>query len=85
MEDHFSINPSSKHNFIDVNVVKRLQVTATHMRNTQVEDENVQKRHENFQKTSMLPKFIFGTLLDTKFGTTIGMLDCTKVATRNAH
>jgi hypothetical protein len=37
-----SINPSSKHNFINVNLAKRLQVSTKNMQSTQVEGENVQ-------------------------------------------
>ena len=33
----------------------------------------------------MLPEVIFGTLLGIKFGSTIGMLDGTKVGNRNDH
>jgi hypothetical protein len=37
-----SINPSCKHNFINVNLAKRLQVPTKHIQSTQVEGENVQ-------------------------------------------
>jgi hypothetical protein len=37
-----SINPSCKHNFINVNLAKKLQVPAKHIENTQVDDEDVQ-------------------------------------------
>jgi hypothetical protein len=37
-----SINPSCKHNFISVNLAKRLQVPAKHIQSTQVDGENVQ-------------------------------------------
>jgi len=37
-----SINPSYKHNFINVNLAKKLQVPAKHIENTQVDDEDVQ-------------------------------------------
>ena len=37
-----SINPSCKHNFINVNLAKRLQVLAKQIENTQVDDEDVQ-------------------------------------------
>ena len=35
-----SINPSCKHNFINVNLAKKLQVPAKHIENTQVDDED---------------------------------------------
>jgi hypothetical protein len=37
-----SINPSCKHNFINVNLAKRLQVPTKNIQSTQVEGENVQ-------------------------------------------
>jgi len=37
-----SINPSCKHNFINVNLAKRLQVPAKQIENTQFDDEDVQ-------------------------------------------
>jgi hypothetical protein len=37
-----SINPSCLHNFINVQLVNRLQVPTTNVQNTQVEGENVQ-------------------------------------------
>lgn len=37
-----SINPSCKHNFMNVNLEKNLQVPAKHIENTQVDDEDVQ-------------------------------------------
>ena len=37
-----SINPNCKHNFINVNLAKKLQVPTKHIENTQVDDENVQ-------------------------------------------
>jgi len=37
-----SINPNCKHNFMNVNLVKKLQVPAKHIENTQVDDEDVQ-------------------------------------------
>ena len=37
-----SINPSCKHNFINVNLAKKLQVPTKHIENTQVDDEDVQ-------------------------------------------
>ena len=37
-----SINPSCKHNFINVNLAKKLQVPAKQIENTQVDDEAVQ-------------------------------------------
>lgn len=37
-----SINPSCKHNFINVNVAKKLQVLAKHIAKTQVDNEDVQ-------------------------------------------
>jgi hypothetical protein len=37
-----SINPSCKHNFINVNLTKRLQVPEKHIQGTQVDGENVQ-------------------------------------------
>ena len=37
-----SINPSCKHNFINVNLAKKLQVLAKQIENTQVDDEDVQ-------------------------------------------
>ena len=37
-----STNPSCKHNFINVNLAKKLQVPAKHIENTQVDDEDVQ-------------------------------------------
>lgn len=37
-----SINPSCKHNFINVNLVKKLQIPTNHIENTQVDDEDVQ-------------------------------------------
>jgi len=37
-----SINPSCKHNFINVNLAKKLQVPAKHIENTHVDNENVQ-------------------------------------------
>ena len=37
-----SINPSCKHNFINVNLTKRLQVPEKHIQGTEVEGENVQ-------------------------------------------
>ena len=36
-----SINPSCKHNFINVNLAKKLQVRAKHIENTQVDDDDV--------------------------------------------
>ena len=37
-----SINPSCKHNFINVNLEKELQVPAKHIENMQVDNEDVQ-------------------------------------------
>jgi len=37
-----SMNPSCKHNFINVNLAKKLQVPTKHIENTQVDDEDVQ-------------------------------------------
>ena len=37
-----SINPSCKHNFINVNLAKKLQVPAKHIENTQIDNEDVQ-------------------------------------------
>ena len=37
-----SINPSCKHNFINVNLEKKLQVPTKHIENTEVDDEGVQ-------------------------------------------
>lgn len=37
-----SINPSCKHNFINVNLAKKLQVPTKNIENIQVDDENVQ-------------------------------------------
>lgn len=37
-----SINPSCKHNFINVNLAKNMQVSAKHIENTQVDDKDVQ-------------------------------------------
>ena len=37
-----SINPSCKHNFINVNLTNKLQVPAKQIENTQVDDEDVQ-------------------------------------------
>jgi hypothetical protein len=37
-----SINPSCMHNFINVNLVKRLQVPTKNIQSTQVEGENIQ-------------------------------------------
>ena len=37
-----SINPSCKHNFINVNLTKRLQVPEKHIQGIEVEGENVQ-------------------------------------------
>jgi hypothetical protein len=41
-KDIVLINPSNKHSFINVNLSKRLQVSAKNIQITQVESENVQ-------------------------------------------
>ena len=37
-----SLNPSCKHNFINVNLAKKLQIPTKHIENTQVDDQGVQ-------------------------------------------
>ena len=71
-----SINPSCKHNFINVNLAKKLQVYAKHIQSTQVDGENVQLfkdlkltmdkyvLHSNFYSLDMKDGYYFGISLD---------------------